>query len=91
MTLTSASAGGVGAQFRIPYVHVLVDNAYLGLIRQAQAWTDRYRVPLVVEVLLERVTNIAMGPEIDAIVAFEDVLDLAQEPRCAQEALEAAD
>ncbi|NUV50431.1 glyoxylate carboligase, partial [Streptomyces sp. CAI-78] len=26
----------VGAQHRIPYVHVLVNNAYLGLIRQAQ-------------------------------------------------------
>ncbi|MFG1810397.1 glyoxylate carboligase [Streptomyces sp. NPDC049040] len=26
-----------GAQHRIPYVHVLVNNAYLGLIRQAQA------------------------------------------------------
>ena len=35
----------VGAQHRIPYVHVLVNNAYLGLIRQAQrglrAWTSR--------------------------------------------------
>ena len=26
----------VGAQFRLPYVHVLVNNSYLGLIRQAQ-------------------------------------------------------
>ena len=26
----------VGAQFQIPYVHVLVNNAYLGLIRQSQ-------------------------------------------------------
>jgi tartronate-semialdehyde synthase len=26
----------VGAQFNIPYVHVLVNNAYLGLIRQSQ-------------------------------------------------------
>ena len=26
----------VGAQFKIPYLHVLVNNAYLGLIRQAQ-------------------------------------------------------
>lgn len=26
----------VGAQHRIPYVHVLVNNSYLGLIRQAQ-------------------------------------------------------
>ena len=26
----------VGAQFNIPYIHVLVNNAYLGLIRQSQ-------------------------------------------------------
>ena len=26
----------VGAQFKLPYIHVLVNNAYLGLIRQSQ-------------------------------------------------------
>ncbi len=31
----------VGAQHRIPYVHVLVNNSYLGLIRQAQRNFDR--------------------------------------------------
>jgi tartronate-semialdehyde synthase len=36
----------------------------------------RYRVPVVVEFILERVTNIAMGTEIDNILEFEDVLDL---------------
>ena len=30
----------VGAQFNIPYIHVLVNNAYLGLIRQAQRGFD---------------------------------------------------
>ena len=30
----------VGAQFNIPYIHVLVNNAYLGLIRQAQRVFD---------------------------------------------------
>src|SRR5260370_30705483 len=30
----------VGAQFQIPYVHVVVNNAYLGLIRQAQRAFD---------------------------------------------------
>jgi len=29
-----------------------------------------------VEVILERVTNIAMGTEIDNVVEFEEVLDL---------------
>jgi tartronate-semialdehyde synthase len=123
----------VGAQFRLPYVHVLVNNSYLGLIRQAQrgfkmdycvqlafenqnmpaedgelrgygvdhhavvrglgcqalrvtdpdeirpallqaqALAREHRVPVVVEVILEKVTNIAMGTEIDNIVEFEDI------------------
>ncbi len=119
----------VGAQFNLPYIHVVVNNAYLGLIRQAQrgfdidycvqlsfeninapelesygvdhvsvveglgckairvfkpediqpafaqaqAWMDEYRVPVVVEIILERVTNIAMGTEIDNINEFEDL------------------
>jgi len=33
-------------------------------------------VPVVVEFILERVTNIAMGTEIDNIVEFEETLDL---------------
>ncbi|GLZ27058.1 glyoxylate carboligase [Stutzerimonas stutzeri] len=119
----------VGAQFKLPYLHILVNNAYLGLIRQAQrgfdmdycvqlgfeninadqsgmegygvdhvavveglgckalrvfkqedlrpaieqaqAWMAEHRVPVVIEVILERVTNIAMGTEIDAINEFE--------------------
>jgi len=119
----------VGAQFKLPYIHILVNNAYLGLIRQsqrcfemdycvqlgfeninadqsgmegygvdhvavveglgckalrvfkqedlrpaieqAQAWMAEHRVPVVIEVILERVTNIAMGTEIDAINEFE--------------------
>ena len=121
----------VGAQFRIPYVQVLVNNSYLGLIRQsqrgfemdycvqlafdnqnvsdpalqgygvdharvveglgckalrvtdpaniqaalkqAQTMAREFRVPVVVEVILEKVTNIAMGTEIDKIMEFEDI------------------
>ncbi|MFT4134561.1 glyoxylate carboligase [Labrys sp. (in: a-proteobacteria)] len=122
----------VGAQFKLPYIHVVVNNAYLGLIRQAQRgfdmdfqvqlsfeninapdlesygvdhvavaeglgckairvrspnefsqafekareWMREHQVPVVVEFILERVTNIAMGPEIDAVTEFEDILDL---------------
>jgi tartronate-semialdehyde synthase len=33
----------------------------------------QYRVPVVVEVILEKVTNIAMGTEIDKINEFEDI------------------
>jgi tartronate-semialdehyde synthase len=35
-----------------------------------------HQVPVVVEFILERVTNIAMGTEIDNVVEFEEVLDL---------------
>jgi len=40
-------------------------------IRQAEAWMAEFRVPVVIEVMLERVTNISMGTEIDAINEFE--------------------
>ena len=36
----------------------------------------KHSVPVVVEFILERVTNIAMGTEIDNIVEFEEILDL---------------
>ena len=117
----------VGAQFKLPYLHIVVNNAYLGLIRQSQRgfdmdycvqlafdnvnaaelegygvdhvavvqglgckairvrrqeeiapaieqahkWMDEFKVPVVVEIMLERVTNIAMGTEINAINEFE--------------------
>ncbi|MCX4626765.1 MULTISPECIES: glyoxylate carboligase [unclassified Streptomyces] len=125
----------VGAQHKIPYVHVLVNNAYLGLIRQAQGGlginfevnlefeninapelgvygvdhvkvveglgckairvTDpnelgaaleeakklaaEYSVPVVVEAILERVTNISMSKTVDMsdVTEFEE---LATEP-----------
>ncbi|WP_062381476.1 glyoxylate carboligase [Pseudomonas abietaniphila] len=119
----------VGAQFKLPYIHVVVNNSYLGLIRQAQRNFDidycvqlafdninapelegygvdhvavaeglgckairvsdpshiqaalaeasslmqQYSVPVVVEIILERVTNIAMGTEINAINEFESL------------------
>ena len=40
---------------------------------EAQAMARKYRVPVVVEVILEKVTNIAMGTEIDKINEFEDI------------------
>ncbi|HEY7077742.1 MAG TPA: glyoxylate carboligase [Solirubrobacteraceae bacterium] len=124
----------VGAQFNLPFVHVLVNNAYLGLIRQSQRGFDMdycvqlafenvnaqelngygvdhvkvveglgckalrvfdpeeilpaleeakrlaedHRVPVVVEVILERVTNISMGTEIDNVVEFEELATLPE-------------
>lgn len=40
-------------------------------IREAEIRMKEYRVPVVVGVILERVTNIAMGTEIDNVVGFE--------------------
>ncbi|KAB2343254.1 glyoxylate carboligase [Actinomadura rudentiformis] len=120
----------VGAQHNIPYVHVVVNNSYLGLIRQAQRNFDidfqvnlefeninspelgvygvdhvkvaeglgckalrvttpddllpafeeakklahEFRVPVVVEAILERVTNISMsGTDIASVNEFEEL------------------
>ena len=43
---------------------------------RARELTIEHSVPVVVEFILERVTNIAMGTEIDNIVEFEEILDL---------------
>ena len=133
----------VGAQFNLPYIHVLVNNAYLGLIRQSQRGFDmdycvqlsfdnvnapelggygvdhvkvaeglgckalrvtepgeigpaleeakklmaEYRVPVVVEVILERVTNISMGTELDNVTEFEDLAERREDAPTAVVAL----
>ena len=126
----------VGAQHKLPYLHVVVNNSYLGLIRQSQrgfqmdfevslafdninaepdgdmpagygvdhvavaeglgckairvkspnefkdafarahALMEEFQVPVVLEFILERVTNISMGTEVDSVNEFEDVLCL---------------
>ncbi len=119
----------VGAQFKLPYIHVVVNNSYLGLIRQSQrpfemdyhvslgfdninspetngygvdhvkvaeglgckavriedpsqladgfaqanALAKEHQVPVVVEVMLEKVTNISMGAALDSVNEFEDL------------------
>jgi tartronate-semialdehyde synthase len=119
----------VGAHFKLPYLHVVVNNSYLGLIRQSQRgfnmdhcvqlsfeninspevngygvdhvavahglgckairvlrpeqiqpafdqakeWMDECKVPVVVEFILERITNVSMGTEINAITEFEEL------------------
>jgi len=124
----------VGAQHKLPYIHVVVNNSYLGLIRQsqrgfemdfevslafeninsthpenstangygvdhvkvaeglgcrairverpedlpaafaeAQSLIDQYQVPVVVEAILERVTNIPMGTELDNVNEFGEL------------------
>ena len=39
----------------------------------ASKLATEYRVPVVVEVILERVTNISMGAEIDNVMEFEEL------------------
>ena len=41
--------------------------------KKAQALLQEFRVPVVVEIILERVTNISMGTEIDNITEFEEL------------------
>ena len=38
-----------------------------------------HRVPVVVEVILERVTNISMGTEIDNVTEFEELARSAED------------
>jgi tartronate-semialdehyde synthase len=47
-------------------------------LRRAQQLAAEHKVPVVVEVVLERVTNIAMGVEIDAITEFEELATVAE-------------
>jgi tartronate-semialdehyde synthase len=124
----------VGAQFNLPFIHVLVNNSYLGLIRQAQRvfemdysvqlafeninspevggygvdhmkvveglgckgiritdpnkiadgfkeaklLMEKYKVPVVVEIILEKITNISMGPDLDAMTEFEELATLPE-------------
>jgi tartronate-semialdehyde synthase len=124
----------VGAQFHLPYIHVVVNNAYLGLIRQAQRafamdynvklsfenvntpelgeygvdhvkvaeglgckairvrepgallpalqrakeLMGEFNVPVLVEVILERVTNISMGAAINSVTEFEELAKLPE-------------
>ncbi|MDB5362358.1 MAG: glyoxylate carboligase [Rhodospirillales bacterium] len=125
----------VAAQYKIPFMLIVLNNAYLGLIRQAERgygmdyevqlsfenvncpeigdygvdhvkaaeafgcvatrvfepgkiaeairWARQEMaakgVPAIVEIITERVTNIAMGPEIDQITEFEETIDLPSE------------
>ena len=122
----------VGAQHKLPYLHVVVNNSYLGLIRQSQRGFQmdfevslafdninsdevegygvdhvavaeglgckavrvkspnefkeafatakqlmaEHQVPVVLEFILERVTNISMGTDLHNVSEFEEILCL---------------
>ena len=46
----------------------------------ARAEAREKSVPAIVEVITEKVTNIAMGTDIDKITEFEEVIDLERYP-----------
>jgi tartronate-semialdehyde synthase len=50
---------------------VFEPNEIQGALAKAKALMEEHRVPVVVEIILERVTNIAMGVEINAVNEFE--------------------
>lgn len=44
-----------------------------------EQWMEEFRVPVVVEIILEHVTNIAMGTEINAINEFEELAERGED------------
>ncbi len=48
---------------------------------EARRMADEHKVPVIVEIVLERVTNIAMGSALDNMTEFEGVTsDTAEAP-----------
>ena len=57
-----------------------IPNDIQAAFAKADELMAEFQVPVVVEIILERVTNIAMGTEIDNINEFEEILDLPEQP-----------
>ena len=57
-------------------IRVKSPNEFQEAFARARTLMAEHQVPVVIEFMLERVTNIAMGTEIDKINEFEEVLDL---------------
>jgi tartronate-semialdehyde synthase len=56
-------------------VRVRNPNDLAGAFEKALAMMAEFRVPVVLEVILERVTNIAIGTELDNTTEFEELAD----------------
>lgn len=54
-------------------IRVLRQEELAPAIKQAEAWMAEFKVPVVIEIILERVSNISMGTEIDNVVEFEEL------------------
>ena len=48
-------------------------------MEKAQKVMVEFSVPVVVEIILERVTNVSMGTEIDNVVEFEDLAERGEQ------------
>jgi tartronate-semialdehyde synthase len=64
-----AVAEGLGCKA----IRVTDPNRLQEAFQQARDWMAEFKVPVVVEIILERVTNISMGTEIDNITEFEEL------------------
>ena len=54
-------------------VRVTEPGAIAGAFAEAKRLMAEHSVPVVVEIVLERVTNISMGTELDNVVEFEEL------------------
>jgi tartronate-semialdehyde synthase len=50
----------------------------LPAFEQAKKLAAEFRVPVVVEVILERITNVSMGTELDNVTEFEELSTAAE-------------
>ena len=57
-------------------IRVKSPNAFKEAFARAETLMAEHQVPVVLEFILERVTNIAMGTEVDGVNEFEDILCL---------------
>jgi tartronate-semialdehyde synthase len=67
-----AVAEGLGCKA----IRVKTPNEFKDAFDKARALMREHRVPVVLEFILERVTNIAMGTEIHNVNEFEEILCL---------------
>ncbi|HET8768899.1 MAG TPA: thiamine pyrophosphate-dependent enzyme, partial [Pedococcus sp.] len=56
-------------------IRVTDPDEILPALEKAQGMAQEYRVPVVVEVILERVTNVSMGTSIANVTEFEDLAE----------------
>ena len=67
-----AVAEGLGCKA----IRVKTVDEFKGAFERAFAIMEEHQVPVVLEFILERVTNISMGSEINSVNEFEDILCL---------------